>query len=104
MWPRADFTAPGAMAMQAPRLVDVEPPRALAGRAVLLPRHGDHALAAGDRVVELDCDRLMQIDAALGRPVAALRFTLVKTSANRSPKVGASVPWTLIVKSNPSKP
>jgi hypothetical protein len=64
--------------MQAPRLVAVEPSHAAAGQAVLLPRDRDRALAAGHRLVEFNGERLMQIDAALRRAVAAPRLALVE--------------------------
>ena len=78
-------------------------PRHVAQR--LLPRDGDRPLAAAHRLLErrarsTDADRRRAPASRCAR--RASRWC--STSANRSPKVGASSPRTLTEKSNPSKP
>src|SRR5207245_1497613 len=59
------FDDAGAMAMRAATLGGVQPARAVARPAMLLPGDGDRTLAAAHRVLEAERDRLMQIGAAL---------------------------------------
>jgi hypothetical protein len=56
----------------------VQLPEPLAGGAVFLAQHGNGPLPAANRLLELERDRLVEIDAALRRPLRALRLALVQ--------------------------
>ncbi len=66
------------MAVRAAALVGVQPARALARVAALLPRDGDLALPAAHRFLEAERDRLMQIRTALRFAVRPTRLALLQ--------------------------
>src|SRR6185503_761113 len=69
------FDRAGAVAVVAPALSRSKPAGAVTRPAVLLTHHRDLAMPAANRVLERQCDLLMEIDPA-NRLVALARLTL----------------------------